>query len=120
MAEIMFHFPFFFTYGNAIKTERYGIPACEFLLVSVFETKKKLLLGVEKAAKMKQHPKVNKTQIKLSKLSSARRLFENLGTKELKKIYIAAFAEEQEQNKQSADGKKAPTGEVMNNRVIFK
>ena len=56
-----------------------------------------------------EHPKVHKLQIKLSKMSSARRLYENIDTKELHQIYLKSISNDL--NSSSTEEKK-PSNQV--------
>eukprot|EP01035_Chromulina_nebulosa_P031140 gene31140-41486_t len=57
------------------------------------------------------HPKVNKLNIKLSKISSARRLYE-ISSKELEKLYLQVVADESQEHN-SLDAKKFPSSQAF-------
>ena len=56
------------------------------------------------------HPKVNKLNIKLSKISSARRLYEK-SSKELEKLYLEVIADESKSHN-SNEVRKFPSSQV--------
>lgn len=62
--------------------------------------------------RIKPHPKVHKINIKISKLSTARRLYENLESKELEKLLTQTSTESEVTGPQRNDRKMPPASQV--------